>query len=376
MYYTRERKSIRSPRTAVPVLKLYYQRTKIHQVAENGRSSILKLYYQRTKNPSGRRERRFQYSSCTTRERKSIRSPRTAVPVLKLYYQRTKIHQVAENGRSSTQVVLPENKNPSGRRERPFQYSSCTTRERKSIRSPRTAVPVLKLYYQRTKIHQVAENGRSSTQVELSVNENPSGRRERPFQYSSCTTRERKSIRSPRTAAPVLVNLYYQRTKIHQVAENGRSRTKVVLPENVNPSGRRERPLQYSSCTTRERKIHQVAENGRSTTKVVLPENENPSGRRERPFQYSSCTTSERKSDRSPRTAVPVLKLYYQRTKIHQVAENGRSSTQVVLPENENPSGRRERPLQYSSSCTTRERKSIRSPRTAVPLLKLYYQRM
>ena len=174
------------------------------------------------------------------------------------------------------------------------------------------AVPVLKLYYQRT--------------------ENPSGRREWPFQYSSCTTRERKFIRSPRTAVPLL-KLYYQRTKIHQVAEKGRSSTKVVLPKNENPSGRRERPFQYLSGTTKERKkIHQVAENGRSSTKVVLPKSENPSGRRERPFQYSSCTTRERKFIRSPRTAVPVLKLYYHRAKIHQVAENGRSSTQVVLP--------------------------------------------
>ena len=170
--------------------------------------------------------------------------PRTAVPVLKLYYQRTKIHQVAENGRSSTKVVLPENENPSGRRERPFQYSSCTTRERKSIRSPRTAVPVLKLYHQRTKIHQVTENGRSSTKVVLPENQNLSGRRERPFQYSSCTSTERKSIRPPRTAVPVL-KLYYQRTKIHQVAESGRSSTKVVPPENENPSGRRERLFQY-----------------------------------------------------------------------------------------------------------------------------------
>ena len=65
-------------------------------------------------------------------------------------------------GCSSTQVVLPESENPSSRRERPFQYLSCTTRERKSIKSLRTAVPVL-----------------------------------------NCSTRERKAIRSPGTAVPV-----------------------------------------------------------------------------------------------------------------------------------------------------------------------------
>ena len=51
-----------------------------------------------------------------------ITQPATAVPVLKLYYQRTKIQPAAGHGRSSTKVVLPENKNPTGRRRRPFQY--------------------------------------------------------------------------------------------------------------------------------------------------------------------------------------------------------------------------------------------------------------
>ena len=44
-----------------------------------------------------------------------------AVPVLQLYYQITKIHLVAGGGRSSTKVVLPDNKNPSGWQRRPFQ---------------------------------------------------------------------------------------------------------------------------------------------------------------------------------------------------------------------------------------------------------------
>ena len=116
---------------------------------------------------------------------------------------------------------------------------------------------------------------RSSTQGVLPENENPSGRRERPFLY--------------------LIKLYYQRTKIHQV--------------------RRERLFQYLSCTTRERICIKL-----SRTAVL---------------QYLSCTTRERKSIKSPGTAVPVLKLYYQRTKSHQVAENGCSSIEVALPESE-----------------------------------------
>ena len=51
-----------------------------------------------------------------------IMQPATAVPVLKLYYQRTKIQPAVGHGRSSTKVVLPENENPAGRRPRPFQY--------------------------------------------------------------------------------------------------------------------------------------------------------------------------------------------------------------------------------------------------------------
>ena len=36
------------------------------------------------------------------------------------------------------------------------------------------------------------------------------------------------------------------------------------------------------------------------------------------------------------RTAVPVLKWYYQRTKVQPAGGHGRSSTKVLLPENEN----------------------------------------
>ena len=88
-----------------------------------------------------------------------------AVPVLYLYYQRTKIQPAAGHGRSSTKAVLPENENPAGRRRWPFQYQRCTTRERKSSRPPEMAVPVLKFYYQRMKIQPTARDGRSSTKL-------------------------------------------------------------------------------------------------------------------------------------------------------------------------------------------------------------------
>ena len=57
-----------------------------------------------------------------TRESKSSRPPETAVPVLKLCYQRMKIQPADADGRYSTKVVLPENENPAGPRRRPFQY--------------------------------------------------------------------------------------------------------------------------------------------------------------------------------------------------------------------------------------------------------------
>ena len=119
--------------------------------------------------------------------------PETAVSVLKSYYQRTKIHPIARDGRFSTKVVLPENG--------------------KSIRLLETAVSVLKSYYQRTKIHPIAGDGRFSTKVVLPENENSSD--------------------YPETAVQAL-KLFYQGTKIycHPVAGDGRSSTKVVLPEN------------------------------------------------------------------------------------------------------------------------------------------------
>ena len=110
--------------------------------------------------------------------------------------------------------------------------------------SARESVSVLKLYYQRTKIQPVASDGRSSTKVVLPENENPAGRRRRPLQYYNGTSRERKSSQPPATAVPVL-QLFYQRAKIQPAAGDGRSSTKIVLLESENPAGRRRRPFQY-----------------------------------------------------------------------------------------------------------------------------------
>ena len=57
-----------------------------------------------------------------SREHGGSSCPATAVPVLKLYYQRMEIQPAAGDGRSSTKLVLPETENPAGRWPRPFQY--------------------------------------------------------------------------------------------------------------------------------------------------------------------------------------------------------------------------------------------------------------
>ena len=80
-------------------------------------------------------------------------------------------------------------------------------------------------------------------------------------------------------------SLYYQRMKIQLAAGDGRSSTKVVLPEN---------------------EIQLAAGDGRSSTKVVLPKNVLWAGIGEK--------KKERKSSRPPETAVPVLKLFHKRT--------------------------------------------------------------
>ena len=169
-----------------------------------------------------------KYNISTLYRRLSIRNLVSSLPA-------------AGDGSSSTKVVLPGNENPASRRRRPFQYGSCTTRERK--------------------IQPAAGGGRSSTEAVLPENENPAGRRRRPFQYGSCTTRQRK-----------ILKLYYQKTKIQPAAGCGRSSTKVALPENEIPADQRT-------------KIQPAAGNGRSSTKVILPDNENPAGRRTRLFQ-------------------------------------------------------------------------------------------
>ena len=71
-----------------------------------------------------------------------------------------------------------------------------------------------------------------------------------------------------------------------------------------------------------------AAGDGASSTKVVLQKSENA-------------------SSGPPETAVPVLELYYQRTKIQPAAGDGGSSTKVALPENQNPAGRWRRRFQY-----------------------------
>ena len=238
---------------------------------------------------------RYRFKKEITRGRSSEHGgslcPATAFPVLKFYYQRMEIQPAAGDGRSSTKLVLSEND---------------------------TAVPVLNLYYQRTKIQPAAGHGRSSTKLVLPENENPAGRRRRPFQYQTCTTRERKSSQLPATAVPVL-NLYYQ--------------------ENGNPASCRPRPFQY--------------------TKLVLPENGNPASRWPRPFQYQTCTTRERKSSQPLATAVPVPNLYYQRTEIQPPA------TAVPVLN-----------LYYQRTKIQPDAGDGRPPQTAVPVVKLYYQRM
>ena len=91
---------------------------------------------------------------------------------------------------------------------------------------------------------------------------------------------------------------------------------------------------------------------------------QNPVKRRGDPKTKAECDTPLTKNDRfdvdvpgfaccwSARDSVPVLTLYYQRTKIQPAAGDGRSSTKVVLsenenPANENPASRRGRPFQY-----------------------------
>ena len=91
-----------------------------------------------------------------------------------------------------------------------------------------------------------------------------------------------------------VVKLCYQKRQIQPAAGDGRSSTKVAAPEKENPAGRRRRPFQY---------------------KDVVPEKENPAGRRA--------------------TAIPILKSYCQRRKIQLAAGDGRSSTIIVLPDNE-----------------------------------------
>ena len=66
-----------------------------------------------------------------------------------------------------------------------------------------------------------------------------------------------------------------------------------------------------------------------SSTKAVLPENENPSGRRRRPFQSYKAVQPKIENPAGRRRLV--LKLYYQRTKIQLAAGDGHLDKAVLL---------------------------------------------
>ena len=163
---------------------------------------------------------------------------------------------------------------------------------------------------------------------------------------ASCKVEERgRSPKAERKRTVPVLKLYFQRTIIQPAAGDGRSSTKVVLPENG---------------------IQLAAGDGRSSTKVVL-ENENAGSRPRRPFRYPSCTTREWKSSRPPETTCPVLKLYYHRIKIQPAAGDGLFSTKVVEIQPAAGDGRSSTKVVLAEN----ERKSGRPPEAAVPVPKL-----
>ena len=70
------------------------------------------------KNPAGRRRRRFQYQSCTTREGKSSRPPDSTKVVLP---EKEKPAPAVDRC-SSMKILLSETENPAGCARRSFQY--------------------------------------------------------------------------------------------------------------------------------------------------------------------------------------------------------------------------------------------------------------
>ena len=94
----------------------------------------------------------------------------------------------------------------------------------------------------------------------LQENETPSSCRRKPFQYQ-----QRKSIRLAETAVPVL-NLYYWRTKTIQFSETAVRVPKLHRHGKIHRrAGNGQRPFQFGG-------------DGRSSTKLALPEHENLSG--------------------------------------------------------------------------------------------------
>ena len=131
----------------------------------------------------------------------------------------------------------------------------------------------------------------------LPEKENPAGP-ETVVPVLNCITRDgvprRKIQRPPDMAVPVL-KLYCQRRKIQPAAGDRRSSFKnlsregkssrpldmavpvlqVVLSEKENPAGCR-RPLFQFQVVLAEKEIQPAPTHGRSSTNVVLPEKENP----------------------------------------------------------------------------------------------------
>ena len=142
----------------------------IHQVAGNGRSCTY-LVPPANDNPPVCPKRPFQYKTCNTTERRSSQLPdpnvhgRFGKTKKKILYQRPNINPVAGHG--PHQINTTGDLNPSGCQTRPFQFENSTTTERKSIRLPERVLPVLSLYYRRTKINPVAGDSPSNTKLPI-----------------------------------------------------------------------------------------------------------------------------------------------------------------------------------------------------------------
>ena len=120
-----------------------------------------------------------------------------------------------------------------------------------------------------------------------------------PYQYSSCTTRERASSRQPETAVPAL-KLYCQRTNIQldrSTSQEKEARVRDMSQEKgKHESGKSKARVRKKQGTSQEKTKHESGKSGTSQEKAKHESGKRRHESGKRKHESGNSTTSQEKA--------------------------------------------------------------------------------